>query len=296
MARGLVAGWTAVGAASLALALCAAPAGADTGLGTVNGIAYVQDQTPPTPTGNSSATVFARCPADRELVGGGVAMNYGGTGAVLHEIFPTTTEGSEGSYAQTFWNNSGSSLTGTAVAACARGAEVAYQPKAGEVGSVGARLTLTAKCRGATQVSGGGVFISTPSQEANIFWSRPVDGRDGDSKPDDGWSARVWTRAGLGGSTTAYAICTDRPKLLYKSKRVQLQVSDNNQPFVRCGEDHPALSAGVRVAGPVDNSILNAIETFDGGDDDLAPDDGGQVRIANVLEPRNAKVFVICKG
>ena len=99
---------------ALALLAFAPGAAADTSLGTVDGIAYVNDQTPSVPNGSPSPTVFAHCPAERELVGGGAAMNYSGTGAHLYWVYPTTTEGDEGSQALAFWNNSGAPLVGTA--------------------------------------------------------------------------------------------------------------------------------------------------------------------------------------
>ena len=46
----------------------------------------------------------------------------------------------------------------------------------------------------------------------------------------------------------------------------------------------------------MNNTVLNAVETYDGGDDDLAPDDGAWAQVANILEPRPATVFAICKS
>ena len=262
----------------------------------MNGIAYVQDQTPAVPTGNSSGTVFARCAADRELVGGGIAMNYGGTGAHLYWSYPTTTEGDEGSYALNFWNNSGSSLVGTATAACARGADPFYRAANDDLFSAPDTLTLTATCPEARQVSGGGVFMNLEGvDEGVISSSYPVDDGDGGNVPDDGWKVRVRSRAGIGGPTTSYAICTDRPGLVYRDKAVELAVSDTNQPFVGCGAERPAMSAGIKVGGPANLAILNRLETYDGGDEDIAPDDGGWAHVANTLETRPATVHVVCR-
>lgn len=223
-------------------------------------------------------------------------MNYSGTGAVIHSIYPTTTEGSEGSLAFDFFNNSGSSLTGTAVASCNGAANPIYRAQNGDLGSVGAKLNLTAKCSNSRQVSGGGVFVSTAQHESNVSRSFPIDDGDADKAPDDGWSVRVWTRQGLGGSTTAYAICTKHPGISYRSKRVLLQADTTPQPFAQCPQSDPALSAGLKLPGPVDHSVVNSLDIYDGGDADIAPDDGAQARLANILDNRSARVYAICKG
>ena len=145
-------------------------------------------------------------------------------------------------------------------------------------------------------MSGGGVFMNLEGAgEGVISSSYPVDDGDAGRVPDDGWKARVRSRAGIGGSTTAYAICTDRPGLTYRDKAFELAVSDTNQPSLGCGEGHSAISAGVKVSGPANLAILNRLETYDGGDDDIAPDDGGWAHVANTLETRRATVHAICK-
>ena len=272
-------------------------AGADVDLGAENGISYVADQTPAVGSPGESPTVFARCQADRDLVGGGVAMNIGDTTSHLHWIYPTTTEGPEGSYALRFWNNSGSPLVGTATAACARDATTAYRAMFGTLGSAPDALSLTATCRPSEQVGGGGAFMSLEgATEGVISSSYPVDGGDGDAAPDDAWRIKVRSRAGIGGSTTAYAICTDRPRLVYRSKRVELPVSATNQPSVACGSGRAAVSAGIKVGGTASEAILNRLETYDGGDSDLAPDDGGWAHLANLQAARRATVFVVCRA
>lgn len=280
----------------LALLAFARGAAADTSLGTVDGIAYVNDQTPSVPSGSPSPTVFAHCPAERELVGGGAAMNYSGTGAHLYWVYPTTTEGDEGSQALAFWNNSGAPLVGTATAACARRADPGFFPGNDDLFSAPDTLTVTAKCPESRQVSGGGVFINLEgADEGVISSSYPVDDGDPDNAPDDGWKVRVRSRAGIGGPTTAYALCTDRPAIAYRSKSLDLAVSGANQPSVSCGNEGAALSAGIQISGTASEAILNRLETYDGGDDDVAPDDGGWAHVANTLEVKPARVFVLCK-
>lgn len=278
--------------AALALSAfaAAAPASADTTLGTTGGMTYVSDSTAPVPSGTESTSpvVYARCPSATELLGGSVGMDYGGTGAHLHTIYPTTTEDDEGSLGLTFWNNSGDNRVGTVVAACSNQGNPGYYAEFGEIFSAPAVLGLTATCPGSRHVTGGGFFTNLPGHEVAIDSSYPVS--------DDRWKVRVRTRAGGGGSVAAYAICTKAPAVAYREKRIQLQVADFNQPFVRCGPGQHAISAGVKIFGPANQSVLNALELYDTAfDGDLAPDDGAVVRVAKVNEPQPAVVHAICR-
>jgi hypothetical protein len=223
-------------------------------------------------------------------------VNYGGTGSVMHNLFPTTTEGSEGSLAFDFPNNTGAERIGTVVASCtlSAAADPIYRGEGDDL-PTHAVVDLTAKCPNARQVSGGGTFMSTEAYKTNLVHSYPVDDGDADKAPDDGWKVRVWSRQSPDGFATAYAVCTNSPGIVYRRKRVNVPVDKNVQPFVACREDRPALSAGFRISGFEDRSILNALEIYDGGDDDLAPDDGAQARVANILTEKTAKVYAICK-
>jgi hypothetical protein len=105
----------------------------------------------------------------------------------------------------------------------------------------------------------------------------------------------VWLRQSPDGFATAYAICTNRPGIVYRKKRVTVPVDKNAQPFVTCRDGSPALSAGFRISKSEDRSILNGLRIYDGGDDDLAPDDGAQAFVANILEEKRARIHAICK-
>jgi hypothetical protein len=65
----------------------------------------------------------------------------------------------------------------------------------------------TAKCQSG-HITGGGVFITGAVDEATVVTSYPIDGKDKNKAPDDGWRALATNEHGASEKTlTAYAIC-----------------------------------------------------------------------------------------
>ena len=68
-------------------------------------------------------------------------------------------------------------------------------------------LKAKAKCPAGTRVTGGGGFISGTTLQAHIVASKPIDLRDGDKAPDDGWKVFARNNTGADKTLTVHAIC-----------------------------------------------------------------------------------------
>jgi hypothetical protein len=65
----------------------------------------------------------------------------------------------------------------------------------------------TARCPKSRHVTGGGALISGQILEAYVLASYPIDGKDKDKAPDDGWRARAVNTDGSSKTLTAHAAC-----------------------------------------------------------------------------------------
>ncbi len=89
---------------------------------------------------------------------------------------------------------------------CRTGPAPKYRGETAQVAS-GDQRTLRARCNGG-HVTGGGVSVTGPADEAHIAVSRPIDGGDRGRVPDDGWQATVFNDGSVTKTATVRAICT----------------------------------------------------------------------------------------
>lgn len=91
--------------------------------------------------------------------------------------------------------------------------------KAGQVARVSHRVrgiagssedSATVLCAAGRHVIGGGGKMSGPISQGSLAASLPIDGRDRDHVPDDGWRVVGYNHGGAAKSVTAYALCVKK--------------------------------------------------------------------------------------
>jgi len=149
-------------------------------------------------------------------------------------------------------------------ATAAPGAAAKTKVLRGDFKSVGPGQQVSQKvgCPSGLRVSGGGTYTDGSSLEDEVADSYPFDGRDEDTKPDDGWKGAI--NGGPGGAQMqTWAMCTDAVKLTYSSAPAQ-PVSFGGRVTVPCPAEQDPVSGGMRVPGklvtsPLKGSILSGL-------------------------------------
>jgi hypothetical protein len=195
-------------AAALALAgtmLVATTAAADTNLGETGGFTYITDET----ATDGPQTIDAACPEETQVFGGG----FEGGGYAVTENGPF--DGSDlDRRPDDGWRASRTVSGGfgfEVFAICS------VPPPAYERDSLalldGQFKTVKVPCPDGTRVSGGGGRVDPGLA---IRGSYPYDGRDRNSRPDDGWAIRAFAADGPG-HAVARAICVeDHPSYIVR--------------------------------------------------------------------------------
>jgi hypothetical protein len=109
---------------------------------------------------------------------------------------------------------------------------------------------LKAMCPDGTHVYGGGQFNPGDFGEFVQAQSYPVDGRDQDRKPDDGFAVLAKNLTGAPIMTTVQATC-GKPRATYKAKREEITGSGFSQEVdAFCPKNKPGRLVGGGVSGP----------------------------------------------
>jgi hypothetical protein len=109
---------------------------------------------------------------------------------------------------------------------------------------------LKAMCPDGTHVYGGGQFNPGDFGEFVQAQSYPVDGRDKNRKPDDGFEVLAKNLTGAPIMTTVQATC-GKPKATYKAKRKKISgAGSSNEVDSRCPDNKPGKLVGGGVSGP----------------------------------------------
>ncbi len=91
----------------------------------------------------------------------------------------------------------------------------------------------------------GGVFFSLGGVVTNA--SYPIDGSDGDEKPDDAWFGYVTNTSGIQGTMSVYATCTKK-RLKYRTRETSFNGGDFSTGAA-CPGHSKATGAGVSPSG-----------------------------------------------
>ena len=175
-----------------------------------------------------------------------------------------------------------------ATAALAPGAAAEVDVLRGKFKPVGPseQISQKVRCPDGLRVAGGGAYTTGSSLEDEVSDSAPLDGKDADAKPDDGWIGAVNGGGGPEAMRT-WAICTDEIKLSYSSAPAQ-SVSSGAEITAPCPAGQEPVGGGMRVKGltttsPLKASIQNGLVI------------GWQSSAINVADPPNlATGYAIC--
>ena len=161
------------------------------------------------PTGPATPGNSFGCPVDRVVLGGGVRLIGAAEFWALNTNYPN--DGLDGDDipddawgADAAWY--GPTTTSMLIDVVCGDEQPKYKSAETTLDTIPGDGKTTAKC-GSGHITGGGAYISGSVDEAYIVASYPVDGKDADKAPDDGW--RAWAENAEGGtkSLTSYAIC-----------------------------------------------------------------------------------------
>ncbi len=139
----------------------------------------------------------------------------------------------------------------------------------------GGEGTLSVSCPHGTKVTGGGAGI-TGNHQNEVSSSQPADGKDADTKPNDGWSAVVNNGSSMGSQRmTVTAVCSKLGK--YKVVHTgQVSLPDNHQVAATapCPGGSQVTGGGLSIRGFDDGYEAASSFPIDGSDHNKLPDDG----------------------
>jgi hypothetical protein len=164
---------------------------------------YVRHTASASPTGERVDS--AQCPAGQEIVGGGAFIAT--TDSFVNASYPV-----QGGWKTRVHDTVGGAGGMETYAICRPNARVDAQVVATAHRGVapGSVVTATAACSSNRHAIGGGGRFTGPIAEARLAASRPVDGGDADSVPDDGWRVAGYNASGTTKTLWAYAVCVTR--------------------------------------------------------------------------------------
>jgi hypothetical protein len=278
-----------------ALGWAAAPAGADTNLGTVAGLTYIQGtSTPPAPPPSVLAS-SATCPAGTHVAGGGAAWSSATTATPIQFWLNRSrpfdgpdpdTQPDDGWLGRGF-NRSGTNKGFVAYAICLAGS-VSYVT-AGASAPAGRGMTAKAWCPSGTHVAGGGATVAGSASASYLNASHPFDSGDADTRPDDGWRARGFNQSGVRKRLVVYGEC------VALNPRYATSSATGTDPllFTPCPAGTHAMGGGALPAGPPSRAFLNILYPYAASVN--PPDTGFVAWIHTIGGPLELKSYAVCK-
>lgn len=290
-------------AATAALTLAAAGlASADQDLGTVDGVSYLSDAD--FVTSATPLVLDIACPPGTRPTGGGYGVGLDPLD-MLRGAFPADLDADgriDGWRVIAETGQSGTAV-GTDASAICRGGKLRYVRQAGDLptGPAGG-LKLTARCPRGLGVTGGGALAGTlpgDPRSAEVLYSHPIDARDADTKPDDGWRASFYGTDQPG--TKVIAICAETRQKYIQDVVESVEVGGGHGRFILCPGARHALGIGTRISGPTGEARATSagpLDAFSGhpnDDQDTVPDDNVSASFANeVGATKTGTVYGIC--
>ncbi|MFN8160158.1 MAG: hypothetical protein U0R52_03825 [Solirubrobacterales bacterium] len=206
---------------------------------------------------------FAFCPDSHpKVLGGGVridAQNIDIEVASTHARFDPTTQDPDMWVAQAN-DNSGHDSSMTTTVICGRG-NFEYPDDFNEASQgCGGPCPVqgVVECPGTTRITGGGIHTSGDHFD-EVSSTRPVDGSDRNSKPDDAWLGEASQ-----GSMRVQAVCAHRGRFRYvHTARLPLPGGAQRRASVTCPAHTELTGGGVDISGH--SSALEVSETYPAG-------------------------------
>jgi hypothetical protein len=289
-----VRGGTALVCAVVLVALASVPAalagGPGDDLGTVAGINYRGKVSQDFPVGGFDS--FAGCVDDGVVIGGGGEIEGLGTEGRMGSTYRSVGGFSPNSWRTALRNLSGGAKDMSFFSICResgkKGLKFVTVKKKFEPDQ---RRTVKAKCPDGYRVIGGGIHSVDPIVTATA----PFDGKDDDSKPDDGWKATAVNNHALEQELKAQAVCRKSGtwQLAYKSTGVGAAGNTTAHGGVLCVEG-TVVGGGASIKGPNGDVRLQESYPNDSGGTDTP--DGWSAGLTNLgADPASGAVHAICK-
>jgi hypothetical protein len=259
-------------------------------LGSVAGINYRGKLSADFPVGGFDS--FAGCVDDSVVIGGGGDIEGLGTQGRLRATYRSVNGFSPNSWRTALVNLSGGTKDMSFFAICKesgkRGLKYVTAKRKFEPGQ---RRSVKAKCPDGYRVLGGGIYSVDPI----VTTTAPFDGKDDDSKPDDGWKATAVNNHALEQKLEAQAVCRKSGtwQLAYKSTGVGAAGNTTASAGVLCIEG-TVVGGGASINGPKGDVRLQESYPKDSGGADTP--DGWSAGLTNLgADQASGAVHAICK-
>jgi hypothetical protein len=253
---------------------------------------------------HQSFFIFAQCAEGDAVTGGGGLIGASATyvrltRTVPFHIGPTAGKPRE-AWAAGAENMGDSPAAFSAFAICRKaGADgLAYRSSSKPIAG-GEVKTVKARCpSGSAVLGGGGEMVDTL---ADIFFdqSRPFDGGDKNSRPDDGWQVRAFSSVG-DYTLKAHAICTSKgiSHLHYRSHtRPDITGPGTGDALAECHDDEVAVGGGASMTGVGSGWIGFTLPFASKADSNQIPEDGWEAAFYVVSQAgSDLTAYATCKG
>jgi hypothetical protein len=263
-------------------------------MGVENGLVYRWAESSVLGTPGQSLGVAAECSPDggRQTIGGGAVIPGGIYGERLVDSGPIKGFSQARTWVGSFFNHTGNNANVWAYAICAKLDERKLVTETVKDAPAEKDQALKAKCPGGLKVSSGGVGFDNADGQWRI--SKPFDGGDPDSKPDDGW--RVEALPNEAADVSAYAICVSGVRLAYRTTTYDDLSATSFEAQSFCRENEAAVGGGGSTSdGSVSSYADGSFPGDIGGENDVPEDYWGFRAIVGPGGPYTYTSIAICK-
>jgi hypothetical protein len=152
---------------------------------------------------------------------------------------------------------------------------------------------ISGLCFPGTLPIGGGGYASPDWAELRMTSSRPWDGADQDTDPDDAWVAGAHNASGQTQYLDATVICGEG-NYEYVTAYETVDAGNQGGARVRCSKD-AHLAGGGFLAGGASQVALSSMYPRDGADANHVPDDAWVARIENLgSSDHGLHIYAVC--
>jgi hypothetical protein len=234
----------------------------------------------------------AGCPAGKVLTGGGASLKGPIDEGWLSDLAPrydVAQPPRDDAYGAT-GNSMPNGSTLKVYAICAQPDRFTLVAKTGGLTQANHEFTVSVRCPSGTHVTGGGVY---GEGDDRIIASNPLDGKDADHKPDDGWTGTEFAEQDFKHVTTV-AICVKGMRLRYVHADKTSTATGVLGATARCPAK-TAVSGGGAIVGGGTGVVLHSSQPADVGDSNSTPEDGWYAETYAFASGRTITTYAICK-
>lgn len=263
------------------IAAAEAPDTGDADRGTVEGVRYRVDPERFSANAGAVETVAGCGDPAWHLIGGGARSDADAAASWLSSGRPVDGDDADSAPDDGWFARGTGARPGalTAFAICIRDGFLRYRSLSMQADAEAARTRSVGCANDAYHATTGGASIV--SRGSWLASSVPVDGRDADALPDDGWRSSVFDGAGGTGRFRVDVVCVLQQTVAYREGATTVVPADGSvTATVRCPRGAPVVGGGARIPGAAGVRLVSSAP-IDGSDADRIPDDGWRVRVHN---------------